>query len=314
MGIYDRDYYRESRPGFAVRGPRTIVVTLILINVALFFANGLLTPPDLGAQPTSGVAMDEFFSKKMGLITYHLAVKGSSLTNPLRWWQFLTYGFAHSPSDYWHILGNMLVLFFLGRDVEARYGRNEFLRLYLVMLVVASLAFVVIERLQGAPGYVPVVGASGAVTGIVLLYALNFPRRTLLLYFVIPMPAWVLGLLVVLSDLYGALNPSSSHIAFTAHLAGAAFALLYYKFGWNFGRFSGGWLSLAWLRPRPNLRVRDPDREERQERELRKEVDRILEKIHRQGEASLTRKERRTLENASRQYQRKRDDPDEGHL
>ena len=291
MGIHDRDYYRQEPPGLSLRGPRTIVGALILINAAVFLADGLLTP-------------DTEMIRKV------LAVKVGSLTNPLYWWQFLTYGFAHaSVPDYWHVVGNMLALFFLGRDIEAKYGWKEFLRLYLVLLVVASVAWALVAKLQGAPDTTSAVGASGAVVGIVILYALNFPRRTLLLFFVLPVPAWTVGLLVVGLDALGALNPGSTHIAYAAHLAGAAFAFLYFKSGWNFGRLTAGWPSFAWRKPRPNLRVHNPDRQERQDRELSKEVDRILEKMHREGEASLTRKERRTLESASRQYQKKRDDP-----
>jgi len=294
MGMYDRDYYREQRPQYALRGPRTIVGMLILINVLVFFADGLLFPDT---------------HEIVGI----MAVKVGTLVNPLYWWQFFTYGFAHAPPpDYWHLVGNMLVLFFLGRDIESLYGRKEFLRLYLVMLVVASLVWAIAERLQGAPGLASAVGASGAITGIVVLYALNFPRRTLLLFFVIPMPAWAAGLLVVLSDVYGAMNSGGAQIAFTAHLGGAAFALLYQRAGWNLTRWTTGWFSPAWLKSRPKLRVHDPGGQKHQDPELSEEVDRILEKIHREGEDSLTRKERRTLESASRQYQKKRQGPDDG--
>ncbi len=293
MGIYDRDYYREQRPQHRLSGPRTVVGTLILINVAVFLGNELL------------------FSETK-LLTAIMAVRVGTLTQPWDWWQFLTYGFAHAPLPVvWHIAGNMLVLFFLGRDIEARYGPKEFLRLYLVMLVVASLAWVVVEKLKGVPEMTSAVGASGAIAGIVVLYALNFPHRTLLLFFVIPMPAWVAGLLFVLLDMYGALSGAAG-IAFTAHLGGAAFAFLYFQFGWNLTRWTG-WLSLDRLRPRPKLRVHDPDRKGQQEQDLSDEVDRILQKISAEGEQSLTRKERRTLETASREYQRKRRDPnDEG--
>ena len=65
----------------------------------------------------------------------HMAVHVDTLTQPWLWWQYLTAGFAHSPLRFDHILGNMLVLFFLGRDVEEAYGPKEFLRLYLVMVV-----------------------------------------------------------------------------------------------------------------------------------------------------------------------------------
>ena len=319
MGIYDRDYFREQRPQHRLRGPRTVVGMLILINVVLFLANGLFTPPVTPEQLERAFDVDgasfsweELFHKRMGSITYHMALKGSTLGKPLRWWQFLTYGFAHAPPpEYWHIGANMLVLFFLGRDIERRYGPREFLRLYLVMLVVASVVWAGIEMMWGGNPATPAVGASGAIAGIVILYALNFPHRTLLLFFVIPMPAWVAGLLIVLMDIYGALT-GAGQIAFTAHLGGAAFAFLYFQFGWNLTRWTA-WLSLDRLKPRPNLRVHDSDRKQQEKQELSDEVDRILQKISQEGEQSLTRKERRTLETASRQYQRRRSDAgDEG--
>ena len=297
MGIYDRDYYRQQQPPSSLRGPRTIVGTLILINVVVFLADGLLGSPDP--------------PETLGQINRVLAVEVGSLTKPWLWWQFLTHGFAHaSYPEIWHIVGNMLVLFFLGRDIESLYGPREFLRLYLAMLVVASVIWAVSERVQGNLA-ASAVGASGAVSGIVILYALNFPRRILLLFFVIPMPAWAVGLLVVLMDVYGALNPDTAHIAFTAHLGGAAFAFLYQRNRWNLTRWTSGWFPAARLKSRPKLQVHDPDRRERQDQELSKEVDRILAKIHHEGEDSLTRKERRTLESASRQYQKKRQDNDD---
>jgi membrane associated rhomboid family serine protease len=303
MGIYDRDYYREPQSRYTLRGPRTIVGMLILINVVVFLADGLLTPLDPSAT--------------LGKINQFLAVKVESLTKPWLWWQFVTYGFAHASYAKempWHIVGNMLVLFFLGRDIEALYGRKEFFRLYLATLVVAGGIWAVVGKIQGAPAELPAVGASGAIAGIVVLYALNFPRRILLLFFVIPMPAWAVGMLVVVLDLLGALGYSGTHIAYTAHLGGAAFAFLYHRLGWNISRWTTGWFSAARLKSRPKLRVHDPDRPGPRDQELSDEVDRILEKIHRQGEASLTRKERRILETASREYQRKREGTDDDSL
>ncbi|MFC1597486.1 rhomboid family intramembrane serine protease [Planctomycetota bacterium] len=294
MGIHDRDYYRQPPSQSSLRGPQTIVGMLILINVAVYFADGL------------------FFSQTHALMDF-LSVKVESLTRPWYWWQFLTYGFVHAPHP-GHILGNMLVLFFLGRDVEMLYGRKEFLRLYLALLVAASVVWAVVEMLQQQPPNTSAVGASGAVMGIVVLYALNFPRRTLLLFFVIPMPAWVAGLLVVGFDVWGTLGKGGDQIAYTAHLGGAAFAFLYFRSGWKLSGLTAGWSSPGRRKRRPNLRVHDPDRRARQDQEMKEEVDRILEKISREGEDSLTRRERRTLENASREYQKKRDGPDDDTL
>jgi membrane associated rhomboid family serine protease len=303
MGLYDRDYYRERRPQFALRGPQTIVGTLILINVAVYVADGLIS----STHPAGA----------LGSLNSFLALHVEALTRPYLWWQFLTYGFAHeSYPGIWHIAFNMLALFFLGPAVEARYGRKEFLRLYLVMTVVAGLAWVVVERLMGHESGLAV-GASGAVTGVVILFALNFPRQTLLVMFVLPMPAWLVAVLIVMGNLYLSLHAETTRIAFAGHLGGAAFAFVYYQFRWNLTRWTPNPFSLRWFPSRPKLRLHDPDRQKRpkkEDSEMSDEVDRILEKIHREGEASLTRKERRTLENASREYQKKRQGTDDDHL
>jgi hypothetical protein len=127
--------------------------------------------------------------------------------------------------------------------------------------------------------------------------------------FVIPMPAWVLGVLMVLADMLGGIGATAGqNIAYEVHLAGAAFAFLYYRQRWNFGRLLPGRLSWPWLRSRPSLRIHQPgaDKPDSESENREQEVDRILEKIHREGEGSLTRKERRTLETASREYQKRR--------
>ncbi len=287
MGIYDRDYYQGGQPGFSIRKPQTVVVALIVINVALWLLNGLLTPDPHGA---SG-------------LTYWMAVHEDTLTKPWMWWQFLTYGFAHAAA-FNHVLFNMLVLFFLGQGIESHYGRREFLRLYLVLLVVGSVTWATLNL--AASGPMTLVGASGAMSGVVVLYALNFPRRTLLLFFVIPVPAWLVGVLVVAGDALGATRSAAGdNVAYSVHLAGAAFAFVYYMRRWNLTRVTDRLFSFNPIKSRPRLRIHQPEHEEKKQK-LSGEVDRILEKIHREGEASLTRKERRTLESASRQYQQRR--------
>ncbi len=294
MGIHDRDYYRpQQNPSTpSIRMPQSIIGIIILINVVVFLVDAF-TPeirhPDrvMGRWVITGHWLSD-----------HMAVHVYTLTRPWLWWQMLTYGFAHSPFGFGHILANMLTLFFLGRDIECTYGRKEFLRLYLVMIVFAALVWTVAGNIAGLRGGLGAIGASGAIAGVVVLYALNFPHRTLLLFFVIPVPAWLLGLGVVLYDVYGALHREGSNVAYTMHLAGAAFAFVYFQQRWRLSNFS-----LPRLKPKTRLRVHDP---EATDKDLSEEVDRILEKIHRQGEESLTRKEKKTLESASREFQKRR--------
>jgi len=294
MGIYDRDYYQPERPGYNVsmRAPQTMVVTLIIINVGVYLIASFLSPTRAG-----------------GPVLSHdwLALQAGTLTKPWLWWKLLTYGFAHAQAP-GHVIGNMLALWFLGRDVESLYGRWEFLRIYLTMIVFGGLVWSLLMLAQGAPQGSTVIGASGAVVGVVVLFALNFPHRTILLFFVLPMPAWVLGVMIVLFDLFGATGGGADpQVAYPVHLTGAALAFLYSKLGWNFGRVWQG-ISGGVQRARgPKLRVRRPDDDEGDARpQDDSEVDRILEKISRDGEGSLTRRERKTLQEASRRYQQRR--------
>ncbi|MGD0898886.1 MAG: rhomboid family intramembrane serine protease [Thermoguttaceae bacterium] len=287
MGIYDRDYYRQTGPGLRLAAPRSAVTVLILVNAAVYIAE---------------ILAKNYFgdSRLANFLSAHV----SSLTDPRYWWQFLTCGFTHDPGSIGHIFGNMLVLWFLGRDVEEWYGTREFVRTYLVLLVFGSVVWAGVNYFNpNVSRDAPLLGASGAVTGVVILYALNFPRRMLLFMFVLPMPAWVLGIVVVLYDIWGAMGRGEPNVAYAVHLAGAALAFVYYQQRWNFGRLLGGGLRWPRFLGRPRLRVH---KHEDPSTVPEEEVDRILEKIHREGESHLTRKERRVLEDASRQYQRRR--------
>jgi hypothetical protein len=194
-----------------------------------------------------------------------------------------------------------------GRDVEAIYGRREFFALYMVLLAAGSVAWSVANRFMGTPLSASLIGASAAVVGVVLLYILHYPHRTLLFMFVLPVPAWLVGVGMIGYDLYGAMVDRGDNVACGAHLAGAALAFAYFQGRWNFTNFFQRLTHSFGRGGRPRLRVHQPLPDEPAEPvELTQEVDRILEKIHREGEASLTRQERQTLENASRQYQQRR--------
>jgi membrane associated rhomboid family serine protease len=303
MGFQDREYYREpSAPGTVVM--QSVVVKLIVINVVLFLAN-------------------MFFGGNNNQITDFLSLQGNAIAHPWMWYQFLTAGFAHSWVSPLHIAGNMLGLYFFGRALEQRFGPREFLRFYLTALVFSLLVwgvrnyfFVGPLAYQKLPDgtiheiWRSCLGASGGVTACVILFCLLYPRATLLLYFAIPTPAWLAGLLLVALDLFGTKIPGmGNNVAYDAHLAGAAFALAYWYFGWNFGRLPGmaqigGWFRSPkkWLQAKPPLKVHDP---EQYYEDLDAEADRLLQKVNRDGLASLTPKERQLLEDYSRRTRQK---------
>ena len=293
MGIYDREYYREESGGFQVRKPGTVVGWLLVINIVLFLVNGLFKGP----QPNDPGPVNDL-----------LGLQAGDLLRPWFWWRFLTYGFCHQNIP--HIFGNMLGLFFLGPPVEQRYGQREFLRLYLVLIVVSGIGWAAAQFLPGGYGRGVVVGASGAVTGVVVLFALNYPRQTVLLMMILPIPAWLLGVLVVASDIWGSMS-EAGQIAYQAHLAGTAMAFLYWQGGWSFTRLTDKFTGGKLFDRRPKLRVHNPDDDDapdKKEVARAAEMDRILAKLHQEGEESLTRKERRTLQNESRRLREKRRD------
>ena len=108
VGIYDRDYYRQERPGFSLGLPQSAVVILIIANVAVYLIDGLLAGND-----------------HKHWVADTLLLRAGSLTQPWMWWQFLTYGFVHNYHGLSHIIFNMLGLWFFGREIEAalRPGR-----------------------------------------------------------------------------------------------------------------------------------------------------------------------------------------------
>ncbi|MBX3425962.1 MAG: rhomboid family intramembrane serine protease [Pirellulales bacterium] len=290
MGIYDREYSRDSEPGVQLGLPYSITVRLALVTGAAYLV--------------------QIFGTERFTETF--ALWNDWYREPWRAYQLLTYGFLHAPHDIAHILINMLVLVMFGRELESRYGRAEFLRFYLTALVVAGLVWTGWEIATGhaaAPRVNPgspngiVFGASGAVTALVALFAANYPRRTVLLNFFIPVPMWLAGLLMVLSDLAGASGRfGPSNVAYSAHLGGAAFGLLYFYTQWLPLRSLEGLTSRLPKAPRPTLRVHEPEEGD----DLQSQVDRILEKIQNEGQDSLTRRERAILEQASRRYREQR--------
>src|SRR5262249_20042469 len=175
-----------------------------------------------------------------------------------------------------------------------------------------GLAFLGEYAIRGVPGFC--LGASGAVTATMVLCALYHPRLTILFMFVIPTPVWLLAIIYVAQDAFALLTGNRGQVAVTVHLAGAAFAALYFQ---SKIRILGiwGWLK-SWksARSRPRLRVYRPQVEEREpvavasatsvDEQLEAKVDAVLEKVARQGKESLGDSERELLLRASEIYKR----------
>ncbi|MCY2974736.1 MAG: rhomboid family intramembrane serine protease [Planctomycetota bacterium] len=294
MGIHDRSYYREDdfAAGLAPSwNQKSAVATIIIACVAVFLAEILL------------------FSRSFSLQTF-LSLSTSDLERPWMLWRALTYGFTHSTDNIGHILWNMLGLWFLGRIVENHYGRAEFFRAYLVAIVVSGLVSIIFRAATGQPTIV--CGASGAVSFVTMLFVLNYPNQTVYIFGVLPIQAWVMGVLLIASNLYGSgsgvLVGGQSQIAWDVHLVGIGLAFAYFYLNWNLAFLAEPlqyWKSFRrkWLGPK--LQAFRPSEDVSSDEA---EADRILDKIHQLGKDSLTSKEQKFLTKYSQQVRKRRNE------
>jgi membrane associated rhomboid family serine protease len=206
-------------------------------------------------------------------------------------WQIFTYMFLHAGFS--HLFFNMLMLWLFGSALENIWGGRRFLNYYVACGVGGAL-FSFLFNYNNL-----ILGASGAIFGLYLAYAVIFPDNYIYLYFLLPVKAkYLIAFLATFQLLLGLSGPS--HIAYFAHLGGMAAGLLFFrrevaKTRW-FNRLRLNFRKSA--RPRPK---RKPD-------ETAENIDSILDKIHSKGYDNLSPTEKRILENYSRKKKEQSDD------
>ena len=216
-----------------------------------------------------------------------LFVPTEVLTRP---WTLVTYMFLHAGIG--HIFFNMLGLFFFGPRVEERIGSNRFITLYLISGIVGALFSIMLAPRN------PILGASGAVLGVLMAFARFWPRERLLIWGVVPVEArWLVIIYAALDVLGGFGGVGRGGVANFAHLGGFAGALLYLLF---LERRQGARRFKAAATPRvPDDALGAWQKVDRNSIHAvnRDEVDRILDKISASGIGSLTPQERQFLSN-----------------
>ncbi len=229
----------------------------------------------------------------------------------LELWRLGTYMFVHA--GFGHIFFNMWGLYIFGRPLELRLGGSRFLNLYMISGLVGGIFWLLFNWEAG--GY-PVVGASGAVFGVMMAAAMAFPNQQIMLLFPpIPMRlktfVFAYGTLEVILALTVAEGGGIAHIA---HLGGILGGFIYMRrltgmrggFGNLFGPLAAWWRRTRADKNRSGFRMVPKDEyEDEDEENLSAEVDRILDKIGRHGLSGLTEKEKKKLERA-RQRLKKR--------
>ena len=284
MTWQEHEYESEpyvARPHFRF-GPRLTptVKVLIILNVIVFVLEVILDRTG-------------FF--------YYLSVVPAMVFRKLFLWQLVTYMFLHG--GVLHIVFNMFALYMFGSDLEAHLGRRRFLQLYFISGIGAGLCHAVAS--WGSP--IPMIGASGAVFGVLVAFAMLFPDRYItLLVFLFPLTLkakhLVLGFAAL--EILWVMSASRSGVAHFAHLGGLVFGYAFMKWRYRLAlpfafsqRFSDS-LKRRWGWRKPaRYKYKPVDVEEF----ISEEVDPILAKISREGMGSLTRKEKEILKKARSQ-------------
>jgi membrane associated rhomboid family serine protease len=151
----------------------------------------------------------------------------------VRVWQLVTYLFIHSPTHLSHILFNMLAVWMFGVDLERRWGTRGFVKYYFITGVGAGLSMILVSLLPfdaaRSTYYAVTIGASGAVYGLLMAWALVFPHREILFMMIFPLNARTFVLIMGAIAFVSAVGASGGPVANVAHLGGLAVGYLYLK-------------------------------------------------------------------------------------
>ncbi len=228
-------------------------------------------------------------------ISYYLGLNPMSVLHG-QVWRLLTYGFLHSTESPFHILFNMYGLWIFGSAIEELWGEKKFLFFYLFAVVFSGLISLIYPLLGSSP---LIIGASGGLLGILTLYAIYYPDREMLLFFIIPVKARIAAIIFAVVSIGGTITGGGG-VAHLTHLGGIAAAFVFLKIEPKV---------LAWVDEKNKRKeIKESEttvhffesRKSRQEEAADKEeVDDVLRKITAKGIESLSENELRILEKAS---------------
>jgi membrane associated rhomboid family serine protease len=297
MGIYDRQYYRQDRHGFASLSRWSVNTWLIIVNVAVFVIRAMLFGPRSGTVDL--IHRAGHFSTWH--VLWHSNPDGSA--GGLEFWRFLTFQFLHA--DLMHLGFNMLGLYIFGGMVEEFLGRKRYLAFYLVCGIFGGLMYLLLSLggllLPHVPIFLisdprtPLIGASAGVFGVILACAYVAPNMQVQLL-IPPVPvrvrtlAYVYVAIAVLSILYKWRNAGGE----AAHLGGAAAGAFFIRNSHLLRDFFDVLKDSRKTPPRPPRRSAVTASQPPAAR-AEDEVDRILQKVKDHGLHSLTEAEKRTL-------------------
>ncbi|MCD4692809.1 MAG: rhomboid family intramembrane serine protease [Calditrichales bacterium] len=211
-------------------------------------------------------------------------------------WQLVTYMFLHG--GFWHVFFNMFVLWMFGSELEREWGSKEFLKYYFITGIGAGLTVILLSN-------APTIGASGAVYGIMLAYALRYPDRSIYIWFLFPVKVKYFMAFLTLVSFFSTIGPNTDGIAHAAHLGGIVIGIIYLKFWYLFYK-ARDMLKETPQKDISNSNFKYTKGGGKKTEYYRRAIDELLDKINRVGYLKLTDEEKKILEEGSK-YLREHD-------
>jgi len=273
VSFQDRQYYQEPygmgggrMGGFGLPRPSPMVKYLLIANCVIF----LLQLAFRGKLETLFAAT-----------VYH----------PFQVWRLITFQFLHDTGTPFHLLFNMIGLYFLGPLLERSWGAKRFITFYLTCGLVGGLLFVVFTSIGWLSGEY-IIGASGGILGMLAACAVLFPQVTVILI-LFPVPIRLAAILLCVVYMLSVLTNMANAGGDLCHLGGMATG-----FVWVGRPYIKAWLS--------RLSATSYQKKSKKREMLQYELDRILAKVHEQGIQSLSGKEKKILQQATEEQKRNR--------
>ncbi len=275
-------YTPEFGVGYGSKWTRTIKI-LIVANVGVFILELLFYTINLRWGGPELEAGGKFWNQDP-FTTLFWFYPPDALGN-LWLWQFFTYIFLHSIYDPWHLIINMFALWMFGAEVERAMGTKKFLTLYFTAGVFAAVTSALLTPKSA------IVGASGAIFAVEVAFAMLFPNVIVIL-FIFPIKAKHLLMLFAGLTALNCLLPVGGGVAYYAHLGGLLYGFLFVRYEPRVKELIAYW------------QAQHRARALREEQEVRRKVDMLLDKVNRVGFENLNKKEREFLQEASKKFKK----------
>ncbi len=300
MGIEDRDYYRETPRGSLFN--RVGGTTLLILAFIVVYCGQIISLQNGRGE------LDEL--SNLLVFKSDAILKGEV-------WRLFTYAFLHFGLI--SIICTVLFLIWFARPTEDIHGSGEFLVFVILTTIIGSGAYFGVSLLSGVNAFLH--GPSAIIISLLVLAALRNPRRTILLFFVLPVPIWAIVILFALVDMAGLFGPKNPAVL-VLHIASGLFAFVYHTYSVRVtGLFNPSRdrepirnrnrqkLRIYQEAPLPESKAYPMDESSESEvpvtlepngldEHLEAKVDELLEKVSKHGQESLTDQERTILKQA----------------